>query len=69
METKDIKNIQKVDKKILSEFHDHLQQDDFYGACTSYIEYKNCCNGQELDEMAGKLKEHYREKTQQPADK
>lgn len=44
---KDSKDIQKVDKKILEEFNTHIKEEQFYDACSSYIEFMNCCSNDE----------------------
>ncbi|RKY00275.1 MAG: hypothetical protein DRP54_05770 [Spirochaetes bacterium] len=39
LSSKDIKNIQKVDKKIEEDFESSIKNQDFFDACKNFIEY------------------------------
>jgi S1-C subfamily serine protease len=62
---KDSEIIEKVDKKIISEFYEGTEADDFFGACRSYIEFLNCCNDSRKDELTNELEALYRKKIEE----
>jgi len=57
---KDIKNIKKVDKKIIEEFNEGIENEEFYKAAESYIEFVNCFNDKRKSLMIEKLENLYR---------
>ncbi|MBN2325491.1 MAG: trypsin-like peptidase domain-containing protein [Spirochaetes bacterium] len=59
---KDSKNIEKVDKKIISEFTESSEAGEFFNACGSYIEYLNCCNDERIYTLTESLENLYLDK-------
>jgi S1-C subfamily serine protease len=62
---KDSKNIEKVDKKIISEFTESREAGEFFGACKSYIEYLNCCDDERGHMLSESLEDLYLEKMEE----
>ena len=62
---KNIKNPENVEQKIYDEFKNNIDKKDFFSACKSYIEYKNCCSEKSNSKsnlMLKLLKKMYSEK-------
>ncbi len=52
--------VPKVDSKIIEELHTHVENDDFYGACQSFIEYSLCCSDERKETLVREIEELYK---------
>ncbi|UCB46781.1 MAG: trypsin-like peptidase domain-containing protein [Spirochaetota bacterium] len=65
---RDSEKVAKVDKKIISEFHENTENADFYAACGSYIEFLNCCDDERKTKLTYELKQLYETKMEEALD-
>jgi hypothetical protein len=62
---KESSSVQKVDGKVLEEFEESRENNDFFGTARSYIEFLNCCRDERETELRKQLSLLYYDKIEE----